>query len=275
MIKKIISLVLPVVLFLWLSVSARAVDYIADADGTYTVEITGKTPGKDYTIVVLAGDYSRKDAPVPDSSNIIYLNQVTADEDGKILFEAFIPMTDSVGTIFIGGDDAPVNQGLLLTESGFGYIAGRLISYSGNDTVVTIPEQFDEISEGAFDNSPETEKVIIKNGAAKLFANAFNKGMKLFFSPVAKGAAEYTVENGYSYAVLGDYNGDGSVDGDDLTSSLHGFATGKQSDTEDLSIVFDLDFNGTVNMRDASILLKYLGQKITDFYKAYSDSEIE
>lgn len=272
--RKLITLILLSFLGLSLCITAKAADYISDSDGTYTVEIPGKTAGKDYTIVVVAGDYSGKDAPEPNEENIIYMDQVTADENGKISFKAFIPMTDSVGTIYIGGDDTPLNMGVLMTESGFGYVAGRIISYSGSDTVVTIPEQFDEIAEGAFANSSKIEKIIIKNGSAKLYANAFNKGVKLFLSPVAKGAMEYAVKNGYSYAVLGDYDGDGEVNGTDLTYSLLGYASNIESETTDYSIVFDLDFNGSVNMRDASILLKYLGGKIADFYQAYTAAEI-
>ena len=249
-------------------------DFIADSNGAYTVEIPGKTAGKEYSIVVVAGDYSGKDAPVPDENNIIYINQVTADENGKILFEDFIPLTDSVGTIYIGGDDEPSNEGLLMAESGFGYVAGRLISYSGNESVVTIPEQFTEISEGAFQNSTGVEKVIIKNGEINLFANAFNQGIKLFLSPIAESAKSYAIENGYSYALLGDYNGDNVVNNIDLNSSILGYAKNTTPETTDFSIIFDLDFNGSVNMRDASILLKYLGGKIADFYMAYTNAEI-
>ncbi|MBR3995638.1 MAG: hypothetical protein IKI97_10205 [Clostridia bacterium] len=254
--------------------TASAEDFSENSDGSYTVEITGKTPGKSYSIIVVSGDYTNKDMPEINEDNIIYINQTTADENGVVLFSDFIPMTDSVGTIYIGGDTLPSNEGILMNDNGMLYAAGRLLKYSGNDTVVTLPEHIDEIAEGAFKDAQNVEKVIIKNGSVTIFENAFNKGVKLFFSPVAQGAIQYAAQNGYSYGILGDYNGDSTVDGNDLTASLLGYATGARNQTSDYSIIFDLDFNGSVNMRDASILLKYLGGKISDYYKAFTSDEI-
>lgn len=272
--KKIFLLTIFSVALLLCSVfTASAEDFTENTDGSYTVEITGKTPGKAYSIIVVAGDYTSKAMPEINQDNIIYINQTTADENGVVLFSDFIPMTDSVGTIYIGGDTLPSNEGTLMNDNGMLYAAGRLLRYSGNDVVVTIPEHIDEIAEGAFDDAQNVQKVIIKNGSVAIYDNTFNKGIKLFLSPVATGAIQYASQNGYSYGILGDYNGDNKVDSNDLTASLLGYATGTQNPTVDYSIIFDLDFNGSVNMRDASILLKYLGGKIVDFYMAYTNAE--
>lgn len=275
--KRIISLMLALVMCTGLIAAASAQDFHADNDtGAYTIEITGKTPGKDYTILVVAGDYSGKDMPEITEDSIIYINQTTADANGTVSFTDFIPMTESIGTVYIGGDDEPSTEGVLMNETGFGYIAGRIISYSGNETTIIIPEEFTEIESGVFESGSGVQKVVIKNGKATLAADSFSKNILLFLSPIADEAKAFAAANGYSYKILGDYNDNGTVDMYDYTSFITGVAQGNTvTDTDStMKIILDLDSNGKVNIRDASILLRFLAGKISDYYEAFTEKEL-
>lgn len=258
--KRILALILSVTLLTGLSATVMATDFTADENNAYTVEITGKTAGKEYVIIVVAGDYTGKEMPELSEENIIYINQVTADENGTISFTDFIPMTGSVGTVYIGGDTEASEEGVLMTDSGFGYIAGRLISYSGTDSTVTIPENFESIDAGAFENS--TERVIIPNDTISINAKAFTENTTLFLSPISDTVKQFAIYNGYAYSVIGDYDGDKTVDFDDYKAVLYLFAKGGSVRENDLDIILDFDLDGSVTLNDASVLLKFLAESI-------------
>ena len=233
--------------------------FIPSDDGSYTVKISGKTPGEDYVIIVVAGDYTGKDMPEFSGENIIYINSVRADDDGNIIFSDFIPMTGSVGTVYISGEDIPSEGGLLMTDNGFGYIAGRLISYSGKDTTVNIPENITSIDENAFGEN--TERIVFTGDMENIViaANAFAEGTKLFLSPICEDVKQYAIDNGYAYSVIGDYDGNKSVDIGDYKAVIASYAKDGKTVGEDLDIILDLDLDGYITLNDASILLKYLG----------------
>lgn len=263
--KRITSLLLSFVLALSLGGVCYAADFEADSEGRYTFEYTAQSPDTDYIMIVVAGDYTEKDAPEISADNVIYINQVTSDADGKISFSDFIPLTGSVGTVFVSSENIPENAGRLITDSGFGYVAGRLISYSGNRETVTIPSEFTSVESGAFAHSESTKNVIIANSAITLARNAFAVGIKLFFSPVANAIKQYAADAGYAYRVLGDFDGDGETNMEDMTGIL-GYFANKTEQPSDFSIYFDLDMDGSVTLRDVSTLLKYLGGIISDFF---------
>ena len=269
MIKRIVSIFLALIISASFVFAASAEDFKLSDDNTYTITVNGKTPGRDYTIVVVAGDYTGKEMPEISEENIIYIDQVTADSNGVVSFTGFIPMTESVGTVYIGGDDTPSEEGILATESGFGYIAGRLISYSGDNETVVIPDNITSVDAEAFDNADNVKNAIIKTGSTLLSDNAFAAGTKLFISPLAISAKEYALNNGLSYAYLGDISGDDKVDINDYKQLLGISASGEEITDTDLSIILDLDFNGDVNFRDLSVLLQFIGNKIGDYYEAY------
>ena len=261
--KLFVSLLLAMTVFTVLPIAANASDFVADENGRYTVEITGKTPGESYVIVVVAGDYTGKELPELSEENIIYINQVIADADGKISFTEFIPMTDSVGTVLIGSDDTPDTAGILMTESGFGYIAGRLISYSGNETTVTVPENITSIDAETF--GEETERIIFQSTEnIEISVNAFAAGTKLFLSPLANDIKQFAAENGYAYSVIGDFDGNSTTDFNDYKAVIRSYAKSENLQGEDLDIIMDLDSDGSITLNDASILLKYIGGKIAD-----------
>ena len=262
--RKIISFLFVAAILCTATFTAYAKDFNASQDGTYTVEISGKTPNAEYIIIVIAGDYTEKERPEISEDNIIYINQVKADSNGNISFKDFIPLTDSVGTVYITGDDE--NAGRLMTDDGFGYIAGRLISYSGKDTTVTVPEDITSIDAEAFGEN--TERVVFADASENMTiaANAFAEGTKLFLSPLSENIKQYAIDNGYAYSVIGDYNGDKAVNTDDYKAVLNSYAKGGKTSGDDLDIILDLDLDGKITLNDAAVLLKYLGGIISDIY---------
>ncbi len=259
--KRILALLFSAAVFLSVLPLCSAADFSADSEGKYTIEYITESPNTEYMIVVVAGDYTDKNAPEISEDNIIYINQAVSDENGKITLSDFIPLTDSVGTVFISGAEQPENAGLLMTDSGLGFVAGRIISYSADSETVFIPSDITVIEDGVV---IDAENVILPSGNFSASANAFLAGTKLFFSPVAKEAKQYAIANGYAYRVFGDYDGDSNVDMDDMTGILTHFAKNADEE-EDFLIYFDLDLSGSVTLRDAAILLEFLGGKIADF----------
>ncbi len=268
--KRFLSFLLSLLMLTASAGVAYAKDYQMNENGTYTIELSEKSPGKEYTIVVVAGDYTNKNMPEIDIENIIYIDQVTANENGIISFTAFIPLTDSVGTIYIGGGEDVHDEGILMTESGFGYVAGRLISYSGNANTVTLPESITSVDADAF-KTPVN--IIIRYGDVEFATKSISENTKLFLSPLAAKAREYAVENNFSYAVLGDYNGNGEIDKADYMAYISGIAYGNTITGED-QLLLDLDMNESVDLRDASILLRFLGGMINDYYEAFTEDDL-
>ncbi len=265
--KKIItSFLFAALLMLLPAFLANAAEYTADSDGKYTVEIETGIPNTEFAIVVVAGDYTGKSMPELSSDNIIYMNQVKSDSDGTINFEDSIPLTGSVGTVFISGDTAPDNDGVLMTESGLGYIAGTLISYTGDSEELFVPSDFTSLGDGVLDNAPSVKRVFLHSAVVAISDSAFGAGIKLFLSPkVTDSIKQYAIDNGLTYHVLGDYNDDKAVDGEDMKGILSHYAEDKAPAT-DFEYYFDLNFDGKVNLLDASVLLRYLGGIIGDFF---------
>ncbi len=261
--KVLLSFVFTALACIGLTLCAQASDFTADTEGKYTITIPGKTAGKDYTLVIVAGDYTDKEAPEISEKNIIYIDQVKADETGTVSFTALIPMTESVGTIYIGGDDTPVTEGILMTESGFGYIAGRIISYSGNQTTVVIPKEFDSVAPGTFEEADCVQNIIVQNADIEFDLGAFAEGTKVFLSPLAS-----IGDNDTTFMLLGDFNNNKTVDCNDYKEMIESFAVSGTLESTDNTVSFDFDFDGRVTLRDMSVLLQIIGGKITDYKDA-------
>ena len=248
-----------------------AADYTADENGKYNIEITGLYPENDYAIVIIAGDYTEKELPEINEDNIIYINQAETDAKGTLKFEDFIPMTESVGTVLISGEREPVKEGLLLNDDGFGYIAGRLISYTpkGDGDEVIVPSKFTEIAEYAFTTAKSVKNIFLPSTITRIAVNAFEKGTSLFMSPKTDGEIKDYVADGVFTYIMGDYNGDKTVNKDDFDGILTHFAMEKGTENEigpSFKKYFDLNFDGKVTLLDAAFLMYYLCGTISDFF---------
>ena len=123
---------------------ANASDYYPDKTGKYTVTYTSGTPGKYYSLVIVEGNYLEAEAPAFTEANIIYIDQVTAGDNGYAEFASFSPMRSVDGTAYLGGTtlDTPILLGLVSAEAPeFVYGEdGVVIEYNGLAKDVVVPE---------------------------------------------------------------------------------------------------------------------------------------
>ena len=93
-------------LICFMALSASAVIYKPDSDGLYTVELE-MSPGNDYIMFVLKGTYDQTNYieayNAAKDSDILYFEQKSSDENGKVTFGPFVPMGYYDATVIVGG----------------------------------------------------------------------------------------------------------------------------------------------------------------------------
>lgn len=110
---KVRNLALVLALALLLSTLALAADkatvtpandvelaFIDETQNNLTLTKTGLTPGGMYLVLVLKGTDT-----VPTESNILYINQATADEKGTVTFDNVYPSSLVDSTVYLSGTD--------------------------------------------------------------------------------------------------------------------------------------------------------------------------
>lgn len=104
--KKFLSMLLVVSIVALSAMGAFAADYTPDDNGRYTVTVDGLTAGEMYGMVAIKGTQASQIT----EANIVYIDQATADSEGKITFTSFGTMgaapdsEDFVeATVFVGG----------------------------------------------------------------------------------------------------------------------------------------------------------------------------
>ena len=130
--KRIFALALAVMMVISaVSVSAAAVNHQPNADkATYTVTYDGLTPGAMYGMLVLSGT---DDNFTVNEDNILYIDQATADADGKITFTEFAlkgaaPSEDSFipSSVYIGGGNLTSAEWVGILEKLLAFIFGDI-----------------------------------------------------------------------------------------------------------------------------------------------------
>jgi len=104
--KKILSMLVVVSIVALSAMGAFAADYLPDDNGRYTVVVENLQPGEMYGMVAIKGTQASQIT----EANIVYIDQATADSEGKISFTSFGTMgaapdaEDFVeATVFVGG----------------------------------------------------------------------------------------------------------------------------------------------------------------------------
>lgn len=130
--KRIFALTLAVLMIISVaSVSAAPSKHQPNSDkATYTVTYDGLTPGAMYGMLVLSGT---DDEFAVSEDNILYIDQATADKDGKITFPAFAlkgpaPTDDKFveSSVYIGGGNMTSAEWVGILEKLMEYIKGDI-----------------------------------------------------------------------------------------------------------------------------------------------------
>ena len=221
-------------------------NYVADANNAFEISYTG-TAGNYYALVIVDGIAAPGDAPVITESSILYIDQQTADANGKVTFSNVLLKEDGrAGSVYLGGGDL-ANAVLL------GYVnnnaSGATFTVSG--TVTT--------------NSTyaATVRLVSETDGSKVFEVSTTTGSYEIevpedvytFTATKKCHTSYT-ESGLDVSadveknvtlLGGDINGSGAVNFDDFSGLLMVYGTA--------SAEYDINGDGVVNFDDFSTLL--------------------
>ena len=91
--KKLVSLVLVLVaLVAVMSTAAFAAETFAPRnDGTYAIPFTDGASGEFYALLVVEGIYEEDETPEISEDTVLYIDQATADANGDVSFDGWIP----------------------------------------------------------------------------------------------------------------------------------------------------------------------------------------
>lgn len=260
--KRFISMLAVVCIIAMSAVSAFA--YTPDDNGRYTIVYEGLTAGEMYGMVAV------KNGTISES-NIVYIDQATADENGTITFTSFGPMgadpSDAnyeVSTVYIGGtglegataigtleaattpepDVIPVT-GVTLSETaktleinGTVQLAATVTPDNATDASVTWTSS---------DNTVATVEdglvTALKAGTATITAKAGDQ----------EATCVITVNEAASTVMKGDVNGSGTITARD--GSLILMVAAGQEVANFNADAADVNASGTITARDGSLVL--------------------
>ncbi len=247
--KRVLSFVL--VCMVLMSVSAFAADpvtYEPAEDGTYSISYTEGTASKFYSLVVVEGKYEAGATPEISEETVLYIDQGTANANGDVTFDGWIPKNDEVATVYLGGtgSDSPV----LL-----GYLAAASRTVSG--TVTAVPATANEATVTLTDSEGTEYTTTTTNGAysVKVPEGAYTVKVEIdnYLSYVENNFAVTGNVSDKNVTLLGGgVNADGAIGDADITALRANYGT---SEAEG-----DIDGNGTVDYYDLMVVLNNYGK---------------
>jgi len=245
--KKVLFAMLACAVLLSMAAFAEPSTYSPGNDGTYTIGFTEGAASNYYALLVVEGVYEEGATPVISEDTVLYIDQATADANGDVSFDGWIPKNEEPATVYLGGTglDTPVLLGYLgannfvvagtvTTDSGTSYEATvTLTNADGTYTATSVSGAYSvEVPEGTY-----TFTVNVKNHLSYTDAD---------FAVTADVSGKDVAVKG------GDVDASGTVDFDDLTPILNDY---KVSGAES-----DIDGNGTVDFDDLTPVLNNYGE---------------
>lgn len=212
-------------------------------EGTgYTVTYQGEI-GKDYLLLALRWGADPKALEIGD---ILYIDQARGDETGQVIFENIRPSVNTDFKVYLSGvaqaSEVEVHKVKVSGEASYVGASGILVSVVDEDG---IPARSVEIGvDGSF-------SVKLATGWTYTLSIT-KKGHTPYQTTLTAG--EEDIELGEVPLLAGDVNGDGKIDGQDLSALLgeYGRETGELS--------ADFNESGAVNVEDLSLLLRNYGK---------------
>lgn len=234
-----------------LSVAAFAAElptYEAAADGTYSIGYTEGTNGNYYALLVVDGIYEEGAAPAITEETVLYIDQATADANGDVSFDGWIPKSGAtetmLATVYLGGTglDTPVLLGYLGTNSFI--VAGTVTTDSGTTYEATVTLTDAEGTAYTATSDAGAYSVEVPEGTY-----TFNVNVKNHLSYTDNDFAVTQDVEGKDVSVLGgDIDASGTINFDDLTQILKDYQTSTSES--------DVDGAGTVGFDDLTVVLK-------------------
>ncbi len=236
-----------------LTAGATPTVYEAADDNSFTVTYTG-TAGEYYALVVVEGIAEEGAAPTITESSILYIDQVTADANGKASFDSFLLKTDGKpGTVYLGGSN--LTEAVLLgyvnkTSSNF-TVSGSVTSDSAKEANVTLTSTTDSTKTFTVTTSSGTYTVSVP---ADTYKFVVTKKAHLSYTKNELVVADDVTKN--VTLLGGDVNQDGEVNIADLTNLLSDYNSTEKLDA-------DINGDGSVSIADLTNLLKNYNAKAT------------
>ncbi|MBE6680735.1 MAG: hypothetical protein E7600_00415 [Ruminococcaceae bacterium] len=242
--KRVLGMLLVLVAIMSVSVFAETVTYTPEDDGTYNVSYTEGTASNYYALLVVEGVYAEDETPVISEDTVLYIDQGTANSNGDVSFNGWIPKNEEPATVYLGGAGAsPILLGYL-GENTF-FVSGTVSTDSGTtyEATVTLTNGEDEFTvtsaNGAYSiEVPEgtyTFKVNVKNHLSYT-DNDFAVNADVSGKDVAIIGGDTSADDKIDFddiaIIVNNYNasfddadvtGDGTVDFDDLSSVVNNY----------------------------------------------------
>ena len=240
--KKVLGMFLVLVAVMSMTAFADLPTYTPLPDGTYSIDYTEGKASNYYALLVVEGICDADATPVISEDTVLYIDQATADANGDVSFDGWIPKNESPATVYLGGTGLAkpvllgylgsnnfVVSGTVSTDSGTSYEATVTLA-SGEDTftATSVNGAYSiEVPEGNY-----TFKVNVKNHLSYT-QNNFAVSADVSGKDVAVKGGDLDGDNEIgsldlakmlsSYNVstdVADINGDGIVDSLDLAKVL-------------------------------------------------------
>lgn len=243
---KMLTALLLVSALLSLAVFAESETYTPGSDGTYSVGYSDGTSGAYYALLVVEGIVDEGSTPTISEDSVLYIDQATADSDGNVTFNGWIPKNDNPATVYLGGTnlDKPVLLGYL-GENTF-VISGTVSTDSGTTSLASITLKNDDGEYSATADSTGKYSVEVPEGTYKFTVtvkNHLSYTKSAFDVNEAKENVNVTLKGG-------DVNGDGNINIVDFTRVVSAYGT----DSE-----IDINNDGTVNILDFTRIVSNYG----------------
>lgn len=235
-------------------------------DGSYTVnaEVAGVTAGSMYGILAVKGDAA---VDTITEADIMYIDQITATEAGKISLAKFGLLEATESTLYVGG--AGLNGATEIAVLGVkvevkgNKISGQVTSYNPNNaTTVTLYQNGEATAytatiAAAAGSGQVTQNFEIADVPAGTYDVVVTKAVHLTYKVtgvVVDGAdIDLTAsEKAYNDITLiaGNINGDKSVNSDDLNTVWNAANYLKSTTAEGVDANTDVNGDGTINSDD-------------------------
>ena len=240
--KKVLGMFLVLVAVMSMTAFADLPTYTPSPDGTYSIGYAEGKASNYYALLVVEGICDADATPVISEDTVLYIDQATADANGDVSFDGWIPKNESPATVYLGGTSLakPVLLGYL--GSNTFVVSGTVSTDSGTsyEATVTLTSGEDVFTATSVNGAYAIE---VPEGNY-----TFNINVKNHLSYTQNGFAVSADVSGKDVKVLGgDLNGDGKVVTFDLDVVLSKFNAADES--------ADIDGSGTVNTLDLDIVL--------------------